>query len=57
MYLVLSSIHLKETMNNSSVDWLEIKRRIQETISNFLNVPEDSLQECVSFHNQLLEEL
>ena len=57
MYLALSSIHLKEAMNNSSIDWLEIKRRIQETISNFLNVPEDSLQECVSFRNQLLEEL
>ena len=57
MYLALSSIHLKEALNNNEIDWLEIKRRIQETISHFLNAQEDSLQGRISFHNQLLEEL
>ena len=57
MYLALSSIHLKEALQNSGIEWLKIKSRIKETISNFLNIEEDSLQERISIHNQLLEEL
>ena len=51
MYLSPTSIPLKEALDNSDRDWLEIKRRIQETISNFLNTQEDSLQERISLHN------
>ena len=45
MYLALSSIHLKEALKDSGIDWGEIKQIIQEKISGFLNVPKDDLPE------------